>query len=127
MILALCFTRLDTPIYMHIRMICKQNSYLATSHVVAIQGISNDLMFFLDCKILLFKVLSKSYPTSCQNPTPQGSSVGSTQVLFLMCTLEIPQKIAAPVLALNLCYFALLLSFFLKLSLSLNCEHILYF
>ena len=35
-----------------------------------------------------------------------------------MCTLEIPQKIAAQVLALNFCYFALLLSFSLKLSFS---------
>ena len=46
--------------------------------------------------------------------------VGSTQVPFQMCTLEIPQKIAAQVLALNFCYFALLLSFSLKLSLSLK-------
>ena len=42
---------------------------------------------------------------------------GSTQVPFLMCSLEIPQKIAAQVLALNL-LLSLLLSFFLKLSLS---------
>ena len=42
---------------------------------------------------------------------------GSTQVPFLMCTLEIPQKIAAQVLALNL-LLSLLLSFFLKLSFS---------
>ena len=47
--------------------------------------------------------------------------VGSTQVHFLMCTLEIPQKIAAQVLALNFLLFALLLSF------SLNYELILYF
>ena len=46
--------------------------------------------------------------------------VGSTQVPFLMCTLEIPPKIAAQVLALNL-----LLS--LRLSFSLNYELILYF
>ena len=43
--------------------------------------------------------------------------VGSTQVPFLMCTLEIPQKIAAQVLALNL-LLSLLLSFSLKLSFS---------
>ena len=48
-------------------------------------------------------------------------SVGSTQVPLLMCTLEIPQKIAAQVLALNLLLFALLLSF------SLNGELIFYF
>ena len=41
-------------------------------------------------------------------------TVGSTQVPFLMCTLEIPQKIAAQVLAFNL-LLSLLLSFFLKL------------
>ena len=35
-----------------------------------------------------------------------------------MCTLEIPQKNAAQVLALNFCYLALLLSFSLKLSFS---------
>ena len=127
MILALCFTRLDTPIYMHVRMICKQNSYLAASHVVAIQGISNDLMFFLDCKNftiqgvvkVLPNKLSKSYPTRklCwKHPSPVSN------VHFRNTT-----KIAAQVLALNLCYFALLLSFFLKLSLSLNYELILYF
>ena len=49
-----------------------------------------------------------------------GLSVGSTQVPFLMCTLEIPQKIASQVLALNL-----LLS--LLLSLSLKYELILCF
>ena len=38
-----------------------------------------------------------------------------------MCTLEIPQKIAAQVFALNFLLFALLLSFFL------NYELILYF
>ena len=43
--------------------------------------------------------------------------VGSTQVPFLMCTLEIPQKFAAQVLALNLLLF-LLLSLFLKLRFS---------
>ena len=42
------------------------------------------------------------------------SHVGSTQVPFLMCTLEIPQKIPAQVLALNL-----LLSLLLSLSLKL--------
>ena len=47
-------------------------------------------------------------------------SVGNTQVPFLMCTLEIPQKTAAQVLALNL-LLSLLLSF------SLNYELILYF
>ena len=31
-------------------------------------------------------------------------TVGSTQVPFLMCTLEIPQIIAAQVLPLNFCY-----------------------
>ena len=54
--------------------------------------------------------------------------VGSTQVPFLMCTLEIPQNIAAQVLALNV-----LLSFtfepFLKLSfsqtMSLSCIFVL--
>ena len=35
-----------------------------------------------------------------------------------MCTLEIPQKIAAQVLALNFCYFDLLLSFISTMSLS---------
>ena len=39
------------------------------------------------------------------------------QVPFLMCTLEIPQKFAAQVLALNL-LLSLLLSLFLKLSFS---------
>ena len=43
--------------------------------------------------------------------------VGSTQIPFLMCTLEIPQKFAAQVLTLNLLLF-LLLSFLLKLSFS---------
>ena len=47
--------------------------------------------------------------------------VGSTQVPLLLCTLEIPQNIAAQVLALNFSLFALLLSF------SLNYELILYF
>ena len=41
-------------------------------------------------------------------------TVGSSKVPFLMCTLEIPQKIAAQVLALNF-LLSLLLSFFLKL------------
>ena len=40
-------------------------------------------------------------------------NVGSTQVPFLLCTLEIPQKFAAKVLALNL-LLSLLLSLFLK-------------
>ena len=44
-------------------------------------------------------------------------SVGSSKDSFLMCTLEIPQKFAAQVLALNLLSF-LLLSFLLKLSFS---------
>ena len=58
------------------------------------------------------------------------------QVPFLMCTLEIPQKFAAQVLALNLLLF-LLLSLFLKLSfsqlsssqmsISLNYELFMYF
>ena len=43
-----------------------------------------------------------------------GINVGSSQVPFLMRTLEIPQKIAAQVLALNL-LLSLLLSFSLKL------------
>ena len=43
--------------------------------------------------------------------------VGSSKVTFLMCTLEIPQKFAAQVLALNL-LLLLLLSFLLKLSFS---------
>ena len=46
-------------------------------------------------------------------------SVGSTQVPFLMCTLERnTTKIAAQVLALNFCYSALLLSFSQTLSFS---------
>ena len=49
---------------------------------------------------------------------PSQVIIGSTQVPFQMCTLEIPQKLfAAQVLALNLLLF-LLLSFLLKLSFS---------
>ena len=44
-------------------------------------------------------------------------SVGSTQVPFLMCTLEIPQKIAAQVLALNFCYLVNFFSFSLHYEL----------
>ena len=40
-----------------------------------------------ECKRILFHVI-----------------VGNSKVPFLMCTLEIPQKFAAQVLALNLCY-----------------------
>ena len=48
--------------------------------------------------------------------------VGSTQVPFLMCTLEIPRKLQHKFLfPLTFCYFAVLLSF------SLNCEIILHF
>ena len=46
-----------------------------------------------------------SYNQGMMMAQPQSSLyVGSTQVPFLMCTLEIPQKIAAQVLALNFCY-----------------------
>ena len=34
-----------------------------------------------------------------------GSTQGSTQVPFLMCTLEIPQKLQHKFFALNFCYF----------------------
>ena len=55
-------------------------------------------------------------------PEPKGkhvttTTVGSTQVPFLMCTLEIPQKLAAQDLALNFCYH-LLLSLFSNNELS---------
>ena len=43
--------------------------------------------------------------------------VRSTQIPFLMCTLEIPQKITVQVLALNFALFALLLSFSLNYEL----------
>ena len=45
-------------------------------------------------------------------------SVGSTQVPFLMCTLEIPQKIAAQVLALNFVIWLIFLASLSTMSLS---------
>ena len=48
-------------------------------------------------------------------------SVGTTQIPFLMCTLEIPQKLQYKFLLLTFCLLTLLLSF------SLNCNLIIYF
>ena len=59
-------------------------------------------------------------PTHQKSLRVNNQSLGSTQVPFLMSTLEIPQKIAAHILALNLLLF-------LFLSFSLNYELILYF
>ena len=51
-----------TNLYAYKNDIHKQNSYLATSHVVPIQGISNDLMFFLDHEIFTIQDVIEILP-----------------------------------------------------------------
>ena len=60
----------------------------------------NENLYFLDAIVLHKKSIWDRIFTFI--------NVGSTQVPFLACTLEIPQKIAAQVLALDFCYLVTL-------------------